>query len=120
LEHVFTDDDFTRENIKLNSVGQWLEKETAHWDDPVSSKRAYHTITRGWILNEIVRRVDPKSRTIGEIFHEDVMSKGMFCGLPEPEAPLVMPQRFTHETEKDKTGNVFLGVTKLGKTKLGI
>ena len=27
---------------------------------------------------------------------------------------------FTHETEKDKTGNVFLGVTKLGKTKLGI
>ena len=28
--------------------------------------------------------------------------------------------RFTHETEKDKTGNVILGVTKLGKTKLGI
>jgi len=27
---------------------------------------------------------------------------------------------FTHETEKDKTGNVILGVTKLGKTKLGI
>ena len=27
---------------------------------------------------------------------------------------------FTHETEKDKTGNVFLGATKLGKTKLGI
>ena len=93
LEHAFADDDFTRENIKLNSVGQWLEKETAHWDDPVSSKRAYHTITRGWILNEIVRRVDPKSRTIGEIFHEDVMSKGMFCGLPEPEASLVMPQQ---------------------------
>ena len=28
--------------------------------------------------------------------------------------------RFTHETEKDKTENVFLGMTKLGKTKLGI
>ena len=27
---------------------------------------------------------------------------------------------FTHETEKDKTENVFLGMTKLGKTKLGI
>ena len=29
-------------------------------------------------------------------------------------------ERFTHETEKDKTENVFLGMTKLGKTKLGI
>ena len=29
-------------------------------------------------------------------------------------------KRFTHETEKDKTENVFLGMTKLGKTKLGI
>ena len=28
--------------------------------------------------------------------------------------------RFTHETEKDKTENVFLGMTKLGKTKLRI
>ena len=27
---------------------------------------------------------------------------------------------FTHETEKDKTENVFLGMTKLGNTKLGI
>ena len=27
---------------------------------------------------------------------------------------------FTHETEKDRTENVFLGMTKLGKTKLGI
>ena len=28
--------------------------------------------------------------------------------------------RFTHETEKDKTGNVFLGPTKLGIRKLGM
>ena len=28
-------------------------------------------------------------------------------------------QQFTHETEKDKTENVFLDMTKLGKTKLG-
>ena len=27
--------------------------------------------------------------------------------------------RFTHETEKDKTENIFLVMTKLGKTKLG-
>ena len=33
---------------------------------------------------------------------------------------IAVPIRFTHETEKDKTENVFLGMTKLGKTKLGI
>ena len=29
--------------------------------------REYHTITRGCILNEILIRVDPQGRTIGEI-----------------------------------------------------
>ena len=28
--------------------------------------RNYHAWTRGWLLNEIVRRADPKRRTIGE------------------------------------------------------
>ena len=37
-----------------------------------------------------------------------------------PERDLQIFPGFTHETEKDKTENVFLGMTKLGKTKLGI
>ncbi|KAI7831404.1 beta-lactamase/transpeptidase-like protein [Gamsiella multidivaricata] len=35
--------------------------------------RAYHAITRGWYLNEIVRRVDSKGRTIGQIAEQDLM-----------------------------------------------
>ncbi|KAG0205279.1 hypothetical protein BGX28_003081 [Mortierella sp. GBA30] len=35
--------------------------------------RAYHAVTRGWYLNEIVRRVDPKGRTIGQIAEQDLM-----------------------------------------------
>ncbi|KAF8930754.1 beta-lactamase/transpeptidase-like protein [Dissophora ornata] len=35
--------------------------------------RAYHAISRGWFLNEIVRRVDPKGRTIGQIAEQDLM-----------------------------------------------
>ncbi|KAF9410708.1 hypothetical protein BGZ94_001561 [Podila epigama] len=35
--------------------------------------RAYHAVTRGWYLNEIVRRVDPKGRTIGQIVSEELM-----------------------------------------------
>ena len=29
--------------------------------------RAYHATTRGWIVNEIVRRVDPQGRTVGTV-----------------------------------------------------
>ncbi|KAF9122719.1 hypothetical protein BGW39_009550 [Mortierella sp. 14UC] len=36
--------------------------------------RAYHAITRGWFLNEIVKRVDSKGRTIGQIAEQDLMT----------------------------------------------
>ncbi|KAF9963429.1 hypothetical protein BGZ70_007416 [Mortierella alpina] len=35
--------------------------------------RAYHAQSRGWYLNEIVRRVDPQGRTIGQIVEQDLM-----------------------------------------------
>ncbi|KAJ9063383.1 hypothetical protein DSO57_1000710 [Entomophthora muscae] len=34
--------------------------------------RSYHAVTRGWILNEIVHRVDPKRRTLGQIYEEEL------------------------------------------------
>ena len=53
--------------------------------DGTESKRAYHTVTRGLILNEIVRRVDPKGRTIGEICREDLELDDLYCGVREEE-----------------------------------
>ncbi|CAG8653206.1 2406_t:CDS:2, partial [Acaulospora colombiana] len=35
--------------------------------------RAYHGITRGYYLNEIVRRVDPKHRTVGKIVADEIL-----------------------------------------------
>lgn len=35
-------------------------------------KKSYHAVTRGWYLNEIVRRVDPRHRTIGRIVAEEI------------------------------------------------
>jgi len=94
LEHKFDEIDFSRENIKAGCVSNWLEMEPAHWDsNPDVSRRAYHAITRGWILNEIVRRVDPWGRTIGEILYQEVMQEGMFCGLPDSKSHLVAPQQ---------------------------
>ena len=91
--HKFSEADFSRENIKAGCVSQWLEKEPAHWDSPDVSRRAYHAITRGWILNEIVRRVDPEERTIGEILYQEVMQDGLFCGLPDDKLHLTVPQQ---------------------------
>ena len=106
LDHKFENADFSRENIKAGCVSQWLEKEHAHWDKPDVTRRAYHAITRGWILNEIVRRVDTQKRTIGEILYQDVTQEGLFCGLPEDKLHLVAPQQA-------KTTNWFLGQTML-------
>ncbi|CAG8569758.1 4723_t:CDS:2, partial [Racocetra fulgida] len=37
--------------------------------------RAYHAVTYGWYLNEVVRRVDPKHRTIGKIVSEEILTQ---------------------------------------------
>ena len=33
--------------------------------------REYHSLSRGWIVNEVVRRSDPAGRTIGQVLLED-------------------------------------------------
>jgi hypothetical protein len=48
--------------------------------------KSYHAITRGWYLNEIVRRVTDKKLTNGKILHEHVNPKlgiDIYCGIPE-------------------------------------
>ena len=46
------------ENIKLNKIGEFIEEEKQHF--PSNSKTEYHALSRGLILNEVVRRIDPK------------------------------------------------------------
>jgi len=43
-------------------------------NDPDNDKRwrAYHATSRGYIVNEIVRRADPLGRTIGEFLREEI------------------------------------------------
>ncbi|CAG8829671.1 4025_t:CDS:2, partial [Gigaspora margarita] len=51
--------------------------------------RAYHAATRGWYLNEIVRRVDPKHRTIGQIVSEEILKQY------DLEFYLLLPQKLS-------------------------
>ena len=64
--HVHKHEDILRENIKKNSIGSVIENCVPSFpsssNDCGVSKREYHAATRGFILNEIIRRVDPQKR----------------------------------------------------------
>ena len=54
-------------------------------DDNTKNGRMYHAITRGWIVNGILRRVDPSGRTLGVFIKEEICDKlgiTFFCGIP--------------------------------------
>ncbi|EAQ98071.1 serine hydrolase domain-containing protein [Congregibacter litoralis] len=65
-------DDLLPDNIKANSLGGTIEKQVQRFRSPATGKREYHAVTRGWIANELFRRVDPQGRTIGEFVKEEI------------------------------------------------
>ena len=50
------------ENIKQNAIGRVVEKQNQTF--AVWGKREYHAITRGWVANEIFRRIHPQAGTV--------------------------------------------------------
>ena len=60
------------ENIKQNKIGEFIEKQKLHFPQSkeISTKTEYHSQTRGFIINEIFRRLDPKVRTNKEYFYK--------------------------------------------------
>jgi len=78
--------DIQRENIKKNSIGRVIEKEPLKYPPAKSNTRTeYHAMTRGFILNELFRRVDPSGRTIGECLQDDIavpLNTDTYIGLP--------------------------------------
>ncbi len=58
--------DLLTENIKKNKVGKVIEEHAQTYRPNGGSRREYHAVTRGWIINEVFRRIEPAGRTIGE------------------------------------------------------
>ena len=78
--------DILTDRIKENVIGKVVEEEV--YDYEPGTRRDYHFFTRGWIANEIVRRVDPKGRTIGEIlrYHlSEPLGARAYIGLTQDE-----------------------------------
>ncbi len=81
-------DDLLPTNLKLNKVGALIESHSLRYPTGGRGKREYHAFTRGWILNEVFRRVDPKGRTIGEFYEEEIrrsLDVDVIIGVREAE-----------------------------------
>eukprot|EP01123_Difflugia_compressa_P013712 TRINITY_DN651_c0_g2_i1.p1 TRINITY_DN651_c0_g2~~TRINITY_DN651_c0_g2_i1.p1 ORF type:complete len:449 (+),score=68.83 TRINITY_DN651_c0_g2_i1:241-1587(+) len=58
------------------------------------SRRSYHGITIGLLLNEIVKRVDPLKRNLAQVFHEEFtkpLGVEFFIGLPDEKFSKFFP-----------------------------
>lgn len=76
------------ENIKLNKVGALIEGHAQTFREGDRHAREYHAVTRGWIANELFRRVDPAGRTMGEFLREDIsgpLDADTFIGVKQEE-----------------------------------
>ncbi len=52
------------------------------------TRRQYHTLTQGYIQNEIFRRLDPKRRTMGKVLRREIaepLGAQIHLGLNEEE-----------------------------------
>jgi CubicO group peptidase (beta-lactamase class C family) len=81
-------EDLHTENIKQNKVGRVIEGHPARFRKGNGSAREYHAITRGWIVNEIFRRVDPEGRTVGEFLRGEIsrpLEADAIIGVKEAE-----------------------------------
>jgi CubicO group peptidase (beta-lactamase class C family) len=65
-------DDLLTDNIKQNKIGGLIEGHKQRYREAGGSTREYHAVTRGWIANELFRRVDPEGRTMGEFLRQDI------------------------------------------------
>ena len=86
LHEVLKPEDLLTENIKQNSIGKIIETDTQVF--PTGNPRIYHALTRGWIENEIFRRVFPGGLTMGEFLRQEVNPDhgiNIVCGAKEEE-----------------------------------
>jgi CubicO group peptidase (beta-lactamase class C family) len=90
----------------LDRLAGVMERQRPIW--PPGERQAYHAITLGFYENELVRRIDPQQRTIGQVFHEEIatplgIADQVYIGTPasvpdERLAALVPPNLWTRLT----------------------
>lgn len=68
----------------LDRLARILARQRPAWEP--GSRQAYHALTLGFYEGELIRRVDPRGRSLGRFFHEEIaepLGLDVFIGLPE-------------------------------------
>jgi len=74
--------------LQANEVGAVIEQQIQKFRTGVGNQREYHAITRGWIANEVFRRVEPSGRTMGQFLREEISTPleiDVYIGLHDHE-----------------------------------
>ena len=72
FKKTFEPEEFFSDSIKQNSIGKVIEGLSAKIPNNPRERRNYHAMTRGWVVNELFRRVEPNGRTLGEYLKQDI------------------------------------------------
>jgi CubicO group peptidase (beta-lactamase class C family) len=89
----------TRELVAdLDRLAAVLARQRPAWEP--GTRQAYHGITIGFYESELLRRVDPEHRTIGQFFQEEIadpLGLDFYIRLPEeiPSSRLARLERFS-------------------------
>lgn len=66
-----------------DALGDLLARQSPCWEP--GTRHGYHTLTLGWYQSEIIRRTDPKNRSLGAFFQEEIaqpLEIEFYIGLP--------------------------------------
>ncbi len=80
------------EALDWGTITARLADTTPEW--PIGSTHGYHALTYGWLAGELVRRVDPQHRSIGQFVADEIagpLDLEMWIGLPEHFESRVSP-----------------------------
>lgn len=85
---VVLDEQLTNDKVRdLDYMARLLARQKPAW--PPGTRHGYHTLTLGFYMQELIRRVDPGHRTLGRFFHDEIalpLDLDLYIGLP-PEIP---------------------------------
>lgn len=80
------------EALDWNRITTRLADTAPRW--PIGSTHGYHALTYGWLAGELVRRVDPRQRSLGTFVTDEIVARvggELWIGLPESLEPRVSP-----------------------------
>jgi CubicO group peptidase (beta-lactamase class C family)/uncharacterized protein YbjT (DUF2867 family) len=92
----------------LDGVAEVLARQAPSW--PPGTRHGYHTMSIGLYMQELIRRVDPDHRTLGQVFAEEIarpLALDFHIGLPDS----VPMERLAH-VEVLSVGRALLGLRK--------